>query len=80
MKVWKFEVMEGKSWVDYYRTSEAEAKMFKALLDENGEHYTWCSYPSLHNLIINMRDWNADEVSDGEMLDEVLELIYMLGL
>lgn len=80
MKVWKFEVKEGKDFVDYYRTTEAEAKMFKSLLDESGEQYTMASYPSVHNAIKNMNDWSDDSVSDGEMLDEVLDLIYRLGL
>lgn len=80
MKIWKFEVKEGNDWVSYYRATEPEAKTLKELLDENGEEYSYVSYPSLHNLIKNMKDWDAADVSDGEMLDEVLDLIYKLGV
>lgn len=79
MKIWKFEVKEGKNFVSYYKTSEAEANTFASLLDESGDHYTMVVYPSLHILIKNMTDWNNDSVSDGVMLDEVIDLIYKLG-
>ena len=80
MKIWKFEVKEGNDFHSYYRTNEAEASTFKALLDENGETYSMASFFSVHNLIKNMPEWEDSSVSDGEMLDKVLELIEGLGL
>ena len=80
MKIWKFEVKEGDDYVDYYRTSEDEAKLFKKELDKEGEVYTLVSYHNLHSLIKNMDKWNMSNVSDGEMLDEVLNVIERIGL
>lgn len=80
MKIWKFVVKEGDDYIDYYRINEDEAKTFKSLLDETGEYYTMASYPSLHNLVKNMDTWKNATLPKDRKLDEVIDLIYKLGL
>lgn len=81
MKIWRFDTNESGMDYTYYRTTEAEAKTLKELLDENGEQYTMRSYPSLHNLIENLsKEWDAESLTDSEALQEVMELLERLDV
>lgn len=83
MKVWKFEYKESDDselMRPLYCLTEDGAKEVKKDLDRSGVGYNMASYGKLCDVIKNMAEWNDDNISDGEMLDIVLNLMEELGV
>lgn len=80
MKLYVFSVKEHNDYIDYFKTSEPDANEFKEQLDELGKDYNISHYDSLYAYIKNTPMWNDDSYSDGETLDEIINLIWRLGL
>lgn len=83
MKIYKFDYYEkddSETLKPIYCLTEEGAKQVKEQLDQDGVKYNRYTYGTLYDLIKNMNEWDDDSVSDGEMLDLIMELIGDLGI
>lgn len=78
MKIWVYEIKGVNKPMRC--TTEDGAKQLKQTLDQKGADYNLLTYPTIYHYLRDLNEWNDESVSDGEVLDILMETLADLGI
>lgn len=78
MKIWVYEI-KGENKPMRCITEDG-AKQLKQTLDQEGADYNLLTYPTIYHYLKDLSEWNDESVSDGEVLDILMETLADLGI